>query len=215
MPKTPNTRPSFAPAVLVALVMFTGLVEARGALLSRTTQVGGVRLSFSHPGFELTLGESVAISGACLTVVAFDAESFFVELSQETLALTTLGQLELGHYVNLERALRASDRLGGHLVTGHVDGVGVISALLPEGEMTRVVLEPPPALLRYIAKKGSLTLDGVSLSVNDVSDNQVELLLIPHTQAVTTLGGLEPGSAVNLEVDILARYVERMLSFQR
>ena len=101
------------------------------------------------------------------------------------------------------------------MVTGHVDGVGVISALLPEGEMTRVVLEPPPALLRYIAKKGSLTLDGVSLTVNDVSDNQVELLLIPHTQAVTTLGGLEPGSAVNLEVDILARYVERMLSFQR
>jgi len=195
--------------------MFTGLVEAQGVLLTRTTQVGGVRLSFSHPGFQLSLGESVAISGACLTVVAFDEQYFSVELSHETLALTTLGQLEIGHQVNLERALRASDRLGGHLVTGHVDGVGVISALVPDGEMTRVVLTPPTALLRYIAKKGSLTVDGVSLTVNEARDAQVELLLIPHTQAVTTLGALFAGKSVNLEVDILARYVERMLSFQQ
>jgi riboflavin synthase len=195
--------------------MFTGLVEAQGVLQMRTTQVGGVRLSFSHPGFRLTLGESIALSGACLTVVAFDTQSFTVELSHETLALTTLGQLEIGHKVNLERALLASDRLGGHLVTGHVDGVGVVSALVPDGEMTRVVLTPPAVLLRYIAKKGSLTVDGVSLTVNEVRNESVELLLIPHTQAVTTLGALQVGTAVNLEVDILARYVERMLSFQR
>lgn len=195
--------------------MFTGLVEAQGSLLSRTTQVGGVRLTFSHPGFHLTLGESIALSGTCLTVVAFDAQSFSVELSQETLALTTLGQLEVGHKVNLERALLASDRLGGHLVTGHVDGVGIIDALLPDGEMTRVQLTPPAALSRYIAKKGSLTVDGVSLTVNEVTEQGVELLLIPHTQAVTTLGALVVGKSVNLEVDILARYVERMLSFQR
>lgn len=195
--------------------MFTGLVEAQGVLQMRTTQVGGVRLSFSHPGFRLTLGESIALSGVCLTVVAFDTQSFTVELSHETLALTTLGQLEIGHKVNLERALLASDRLGGHLVTGHVDGVGVVSALVPDGEMTRVVLTPPAVLLRYIAKKGSLTVDGVSLTVNEVRNESVELLLIPHTQAVTTLGALQVGTAVNLEVDILARYVERMLSFQR
>lgn len=193
--------------------MFTGLVEAQGELLSREDSAGGARLCFSHPGFQLSLGESIAVSGACLTVVRFDQTKFDVDLSTETLALTTLGSLAVGQRANLERALLASQRLGGHLVTGHVDGIATVHALHPEGEMTRVELRPPLPLMRYIAKKGSLTLDGVSLTVNDVQESSVHLLLIPHTQAVTSLGTLQPGSRVNLEVDILARYVERMLSF--
>ena len=194
--------------------MFTGLVEARGALLSKTEQPGGLRLSLSHALGQLSLGESIAVSGVCLTVVAFDAATFEVELSRETLNLTTLGQLEVGDSVNLERALMASTRLGGHLVSGHVDGIAVVRDLSPEGEMTRVSLALPEELAPYAAKKGSLTVDGVSLTINDVEREVVHLLLIPHTQSITTLGALRVGSRVNIEVDLLARYVERILSFR-
>jgi riboflavin synthase len=194
--------------------MFTGLVEAQGRLLEKTPQSGGMRLRFSHPLSELVLGESIAVSGACLTVVAFDNNSFTAELSSETLRLTTLGQLAPGDPINLERALRASDRLGGHLVSGHVDGVGLVKHKALEGEMTRIELELPEALAPYVAKKGSLTVDGVSLTINEVAGHHVQLLLIPHTQAVTTLGQLHTGSSVNLEVDLLARYVERILSYR-
>jgi len=194
--------------------MFTGLVEAQGRLLEKTPQSGGMRLRFSHPLSELVLGESIAVSGACLTVVAFDNNSFTAELSSETLRLTTLGQLAPGDPINLERALRASDRLGGHLVSGHVDGVGLVKHKALEGEMTRIELELPEALAPYVAKKGSLTVDGVSLTINEVAGHHVHLLLIPHTQAVTTLGQLHTGSSVNLEVDLLARYVERILSYR-
>lgn len=194
--------------------MFTGLVEAQGTLLSKSEQPGLTRLRFAHAFAQLKLGESIAVSGACLTVVSFSAEHFDVELSSETLALTTLGQLRVGDPVNFERALLASDRLGGHVVTGHVDGLGSVVAKTADGSMTHITLALPAALLPYVAKKGSITVDGVSLTINDVNDAHIELLLIPHTQAVTTLGRLQPGSQVNLEADIVARYVERILTLR-
>ncbi len=194
--------------------MFTGLVEATGTLLEKSPQAGGLRLRFSHPLGALCLGESIAVSGACLTVVAMTADTFDAELSTETLALTILGELEVGDPVNFERALAATDRLGGHLVSGHVDGIGQVSSLASEGEMTRVTLQVPEALAPYAAKKGSITIDGVSLTINEVGQTEVHLLLIPHTQAVTTLGRLKVGTRVNLEMDLLARYVERLLVFR-
>lgn len=194
--------------------MFTGLVEAQGELLSKSEQPGVTRLRFSHEFSELKLGESIAISGACLTVVLFTDENFEVELSSETLALTTLGQLSIGDAVNFERALLATDRLGGHLVTGHVDGLGTVVSKVDEGSMTRVRLALPAAVVPYVAKKGSITVDGVSLTINDVTGEHLELLLIPHTQAITTLGRLVIGSRVNLEADIVARYVERTLTLR-
>jgi riboflavin synthase len=173
-----------------------------------------MRMRFSQPLGALTLGESIAVSGACLTVVEFSDHSFDAELSNETLDLTTLSSLETGDAVNLERAMLASDRLGGHLVSGHVDGVGQVTGLTSEGEMTRVTLELPPELAPYAAKKGSITVDGVSLTINEVGRSDLHLLLIPHTQSVTTLGRLKLGTRVNLEVDLLARYVERILAFR-
>lgn len=172
---------------------------------------GGERMTFSHGFPALQLGESIALNGACLTVVAFGERTFDVELSEETLRLTNLGRLRVGDHVNMERALRAGDRLGGHMVTGHVDGLGIIKKLEAEGEMTKVSLELPDDLSQYVARKGSLTVDGVSLTVNAVDGRCASLLLIPHTQQVTTLGALDVGRTVNIEVDLVARYVERLL----
>jgi len=193
--------------------MFTGLVETRSKLLSRTPlkDNSGEKMTFSHAWGPLTLGESIAISGACLTVIAFEDSQFEVELSPETLRLTTLGDLKVGEAVNLERALQTGDRLGGHLVTGHVDGVGVVKGMEPTGDMTQVSIEVPTELSQYVAKKGSITIDGVSLTVNDVSGCTAELLLIPHTQEITTLDELAIDKRVNIEVDLVARYVERLL----
>jgi riboflavin synthase len=195
--------------------VFTGLVEAQSRLQSVMPIDGGKRLSFSHTFDSLSLGESIAVSGACLTVVAFDKSSFDVEASFETLRLTTLGDLKTGATVNLERALKVGDRLGGHLVTGHIDGTATVSGALLEGEMKLLSLDITENLLRYVARKGSLTVDGVSLTVNEVSAHSVDLVVIPHTQKVTTLGALGVGARVNIEVDLLARYVERLaLPFQ-
>lgn len=193
--------------------MFTGLVETRSQLLSREAlkDNSGESMTFSHAFGQLTLGESISVSGACLTVVAFDQDSFRVELSPETLGLTTLGTLKSQDPVNLERALQTGDRLGGHLVTGHVDGVGHVSSVEPTGDMTEVSIQVPTELAQYVAKKGSITVDGVSLTVNDVSGCTAKLLLIPHTQEITTLDRLEINKQVNLEVDLVARYVERLL----
>lgn len=168
-------------------------------------------MTFSHGFSELSIGESIAINGACLTVVAFESATFDVELSKETLKLTNLGELRVSDEVNMERALRASDRLGGHMVTGHVDGLGAVIKLEPEGEMTRVSLELPTELSKYVARKGSITVDGVSLTVNAVAGNCASLLIIPHTLDVTTLGSFSVGRRVNVEVDLVARYVERLL----
>ncbi|HSC88715.1 MAG TPA: riboflavin synthase [Polyangiaceae bacterium] len=195
--------------------MFSGLVAGVGRIRARSALAAGQRFVISHPFGQLELGESIAVQGVCLTVTGWEEHEgesrFFVELSPETLARTTLGQLPDDGAVNLERALRASDRLGGHLVTGHVDAVGRVERLEALGEMMRVVVSVPAGLSRFVAEKGSLTVEGVSLTVNAVSGDQAELLLIPHTRAVTTLGGLTDGAPVNLEVDLVARYVERLL----
>lgn len=196
--------------------MFTGIVTAVGRLLSSQAQDGGVRLHVASPGLAcpadpFRLGESIAVAGVCLTVTAITGEGFCADVSGETLRLTTLGQRQAGDALNLERALRAGDRLGGHLVSGHVDGIGWLRERLPDGLSERFVFDVPAPLRRYIAVKGSIAVDGVSLTVNAIDEAGFAVNLIPHTMARTTLGALRPGDAVNLEVDTIARYVERLL----
>jgi riboflavin synthase len=192
--------------------MFSGIVAAVGRIASAAPQGDGLRLRIEAPGFgldDVAIGDSIAIPGVCHTVVAKSADAFDVDTSRATLAVTT--GLEAGRPVNLEKSLRLSDRLGGHLVSGHVDGVGRVVARDDLGASIRVVFEAPGELARYIARKGSVAVDGVSLTVNAVEGARFEVNLIPHTQSVTTLGRLAPGTPVNLEVDMLARYAERLL----
>lgn len=194
--------------------MFSGLVGGLGKLVRREPLEAGVRFVLEQPFGPLELGESIAVNGVCLTVVEHDTRTFAMDLSPETLDRTTLGTLVEGARVNLERALLVTDRLGGHLVSGHVDGVGEIVEVRALGEMSDVRLRVPDELGRYVAEKGSITVDGVSLTVNAVEGALTSLLLIPHTRQVTTLGELAPGRRVNVEVDLVARYVERLLSFR-
>lgn len=198
--------------------MFSGLVERVGVVVERKELPSGVRLEIEHDFEPLDLGESVATSGVCLTVVADEARGprrvFAVELSVETLERTTLGEATVGARVNLERSLTLSTKLGGHLVTGHVDARARVVQLEFLGEMTKVTLEVPPSVARFTAEKGSLTVEGVSLTINRATRETVELLLIPHTRAVTTLGELSVGRAVNVEVDLVARYVARLVEFR-
>jgi riboflavin synthase len=194
--------------------MFTGIIEGVGRLAARQPQGGDIRFTFatgSLPFADVQLGESIAVNGVCLTVVAFDAASFQADASTETLSLTTLGALAEGAALNLERAMRPTDRLGGHLVSGHVDGLGSVLSIHEDARAQRWRFAAPPALLRYIAKKGSICVDGVSLTVNDVDDAGFEVALIPHTVAHTAFAHTAVGSAVNLEIDLVARYVERLL----
>ena len=191
--------------------MFTGLVELKGTLARRSRRGPGYRLAVSAGFPDLVLGESISVSGACLTVVSFDEQSFEADVSLETASRTTLGSLPLGSPVNLERALKVGDRLGGHIVAGHVDAVAELVRVAPAGEAQRLSVAYPNALGRFIAPKGSITLDGVSLTVNAVAGDVLEVMVIPHTVAMTTLGALKPGSALNLEVDTLARYAVRFL----
>jgi riboflavin synthase len=191
--------------------MFTGLVAAVGRVERAEPMPEGLRLTLGSPLGPLAVGESVAMSGACLTVTLSSEGAFTAEVSQETLARTTLGRLSVGSPVNLERAALLGDRLGGHLVAGHVDGIARVLEVAPAGEARRVELEAPAELARFIAEKGSLTLDGVSLTVNSVRGARFSVMLVPHTLAVTTLGALAPGDALNLEVDLVARYVARYL----
>lgn len=200
--------------------MFTGLIEGVGALAAREPRGGDARLTIAAgtlagvrgDGQAITLGESIAVNGVCLTVVAFDADGFEADASNETLALTTLGALAVGAPVNLERATRAGDRLGGHLVSGHVDGVGRVLSVADDGRAQRWRFALPPALARYVASKGSICVDGVSLTVNEVDDAGFGVALVPHTIAHTAFAATREGDAVNLEVDMVARYVERLLS---
>lgn len=195
--------------------MFTGLVEGVGTLAARETRDGDARLRIGAGtlAFDgVRLGESISVNGCCLTVVEFDADSFAVDASNETLALTTLGGLPIGAPLNLERAMRPTDRLGGHLVSGHVDGVGIAAKQWADARAVRWRFEAPMALLRYIAHKGSVCVDGVSLTVNEADDAGFEVALIPHTVEHTAFRALREGEAVNLEVDLLARYVERLLA---
>ena len=194
--------------------MFTGIITGVGRIAAREPRGGDLRLTVATGNlpFETPqLGESIAVNGVCLTVVAFDAASFQADVSTETLALTTLGRLADEAPVNLERALRASDRLGGHLVSGHVDGLGRVASITDDARAQRWRFEAPPALLRYIAKKGSICVDGVSLTVNEVDAQGFEVALVPHTVANTAFSASGVGSAVNLEIDLVARYVERLM----
>jgi riboflavin synthase len=195
--------------------MFTGLVQAVGVLHGREARGGDLRLRIAAgtlPLDDVQLGESIAVSGVCLTVVAFDATGFSADVSTETLACTTLGALADGAPVNLERALRAADRLGGHLVSGHVDSVGHVLSIEPDARSQRWRIAAPAALHRYFAAKGSVCVDGVSLTINGVDAEGFDVNLVPHTVAHTAFAATPVGAAVNLEVDVVARYVERLLA---
>ena len=195
--------------------MFTGIVAATGTLRESRETGGDRRLHFDTPGLDLTgvaVGDSIAVNGCCLTAVEVDDSGFAADVSLESLACTTLGALAPGDAVNLETALTLSTPLGGHLVSGHVDGVGEVVDKSPAGRSERWRFRAPPALARYIAAKGSIAVEGISLTVNRVEGSDFEVNIVPHTAAVTTLGGYGPGRPVNLEVDLVARYLERLLA---
>jgi riboflavin synthase len=190
--------------------MFTGIIQAVGRIAQIEPQGGDVRLTIDCGTLDMTdvhQGDSIAVSGVCLTVVAHDMRSFQVHVSAETLSCTV--GLDAPGEVNMEKALRLADRLGGHLVSGHVDGVGEVLRFDAVGDCMLLAIRSPHALARYIAVKGSITVSGVSLTVNTVDKDDFTINLIPHTLEVTTLGQLKPGSRVNLEVDLIARYVDR------
>ena len=195
--------------------MFTGIVAAVGHISKRRPLEQGVRLSIDAGGLDLSdlkIGDSIAHNGICLTVVKKLKAGYDVDVSLETLSCTT-GLGASGHgQLNLEKALRLADRLGGHLVAGHIDGVGEVTRLTRLGESYQLVIKAPKELAKYIARKGSITVDGVSLTTNSVAGRKFSINLIPHTWQVTTLKHLVVGAAVNLEVDLIARYVERMRS---
>ena len=195
--------------------MFTGIVQAVGRIAALEAVGGDVRLVIDTGTLDLArvaIGDSISVSGACLTVVTLTGSGFTADVSRETLALTTLGSLDAGSPVNLELALRAGDPLGGHYVTGHVDGLGRVVSTQDDARSWRVVIEVPTDLARYLAPKGSVTVEGVSLTVNEVDGRAFGVNLIPHTRTVTTLGGLVAGRAVNLEIDVIARYVGRLMA---
>lgn len=195
--------------------MFTGLVEQVGRVLAREDRGVAARLRVGCSfGAELELGESVAVNGVCLTVTSSSSSSFDADASAETLRLSTLAKLRPGAAVNLERATRANARLGGHVVLGHVDGIGSVEERIPVGAALDTRVAIPRALAPFVATKGSIAIDGVSLTVNEVDGDEFGVNLIPHTQQVTTLGGRRPGQRVNLEIDQVARYVERLLAAQ-
>ena len=197
--------------------MFSGIVAATGRIQSITLLEDGVRLSVDTGALgldDVAIGDSIANNGVCLTVVGMDGASAQFDVSRETLNCT-VGLDHAGQEVNLEKALRADDRLGGHIVTGHVDGVGEVVKFEPVGESHELVIRAPHDLAGYIARKGSITVNGVSLTVNAVTGTDFSINLIPHTVEVTTLKHLAAGSRVNLEIDIIARYVERMLAWRQ
>jgi len=196
--------------------MFTGIITDIGRIVG-VEQRGDLRLRIgtSYDTASIDLGASIACSGVCLTVVDKGADWFAVDISAESLSRTAQGAWNEGATLNLERALRVGDELGGHIVTGHVDGIGEVVSITPEGDSTRIAIDAPAALAGYIAPKGSIALDGVSLTVNSVEDlpggsARFGINVIPHTQQMTNLGGIAPGRAVNLEIDVLARYLGRM-----
>jgi len=194
--------------------MFTGIVEAQGRLVTVENIGGDRRLTIATDGAYLDgvqLGDSIAVNGVCLTAVALPPQGFVADVSVETLNATTAADWQLGMVVNLERALTATKPLGGHMMSGHVDGVGHLLEKHEDARSWRLTFEAPAALARYIARKGSIAIDGVSLTVNAVADARFELNIVPHTWQNTTLGTLVVGAAVNLEVDLIARYLERLL----
>ncbi len=193
--------------------MFTGIIQTLGRIESLEPRGNAVRLSIMAPGFDtsdVVPGDSIAVSGPCLTAVALGPDRFEADVSPETLACTSLGRKQAGDRVNLEKALRLSDRLGGHLVSGHVDGVGEVRARIAHEQYVEFRIAAPLELARYIATKGSIAVEGVSLTVNTVAGAEFTLMIIPHTLERTTLGELQAGHPVNLEIDLVARYLERL-----
>ncbi len=197
--------------------MFTGLVESLGRVSSLEPIGDGIRLRLHAPAVldDAEIGASIAVNGVCLTVVDHDAESFAVDAVPETMDRTSLGDLAVGDVVNLERSVRASDRLGGHIVQGHVDATTTLLSIdeLDDGSY-RYRFALPADVARYVVMKGSITIDGISLTIADLDEDSFTIAVIPHTAAVTTLGHRDPGQRVNIEVDVLAKYVERQLQFQ-
>ncbi len=193
--------------------MFTGLVREVGTVVTLEGGPDGVLLTVEAPATarEARLGDSVALDGVCLTVVAVAGDTFTFEAVPETLGRTALGRLQAGSRINVEPSLRAGDPLGGHIVQGHVDGVAGVRSVEPEGDGKRIWFDPPRELLRYLVEKGSVAVQGTSLTVADTDDRGFAVALIPHTLGATTLGVLEPADAVNVEVDVLAKYVEKLL----
>jgi riboflavin synthase len=196
--------------------VFTGIVQEVGTVRSLDPRGGDVRLvvAFQRLSTEgLQVGDSICVQGCCLTVTEIGDGAFAADISRETLNLTTLGELRAGSPVNLEPSLRAGDPLGGHLVSGHVDGVATVTSIVSESRSQRMRISVPMSLARYIARKGSVSIDGVSLTVNEVEKNEFGVNIIPHTQTVTTLGRLEVGFRVNVEIDQIARYIERLAQY--
>lgn len=197
--------------------MFTGIVQGIGTVNAVRAQDGDVAVDIASGLLSLRgskVGDSISVSGVCLTITRLSETGFAADVSRETLAHTTLGDLGRGHAVNLEPALRAGDALGGHLVTGHVDGIGRLESRHEDGRSWRLQFEVPRELARYVAPKGSICIDGVSLTVNEVDGTRFDVNVIPHTLTVTTLGALQPGAKVNIEVDLIARYLQRLAEFK-
>lgn len=195
--------------------MFTGIIQAIGQINSKVTDDKGVMLGFRSSDLDFSsvkIGDSIAVNGVCLTVVELDNNGFKADVSQETLNLSVLGDLSIGDDINLEKALRLNQGVDGHLVSGHVDGQGEVIDKTIEGKSTRFKISVPKSLVKYIARKGSITLNGVSLTVNSIEANVFDINIVPHTLTATTLGQLNTGSAVNLEVDIIARHLEQLLN---
>jgi riboflavin synthase len=191
--------------------MFTGIVEKMGSVVAANRSEGSMRMSIAATDLNLKIGDSIAVNGVCLTAIGVRPDGFDADVVLETLARTNLGELEPSSRVNLERPMPADGRFDGHVVQGHVDGVGVVVSVQPEGDGQRIRVRSPHDLSKYVAEKGSIAMDGVSLTVAAVEDDEFEIALIPHTLDVTTLGLGTPGSRINLEVDVIAKYVERMM----
>ena len=200
-----------ASACYVSPPMFTGLIQTTGALTQRSPHGPGFRARIAAPHLSLELGASIAVNGVCVTALEPSDVGFACDLSAETVERTTLGNLPIGAVVNLERSLRVGDGLGGHWVAGHVDGIARVEAVTAVGDARRVNVRPPADLLKYLAPKGSVALDGVSLTINECDTTGFEVMLIPHTLEVTNLRDLAPGAAVNIEIDLLARYAVHWL----
>jgi riboflavin synthase len=194
--------------------VFTGIIEEIGGLVGISPRGNALSLTIKATKVisDLKEGDSIAVNGACLTVVAWEKDIFIVEVSPETLARSNLGKLRIGERINLERALKLGDRLGGHQVTGHIDGVGRIVALEREGEFLFITVQAPPEVMKYVVVKGSIALDGVSLTIAACWGDRFQISVIPYTAKVTTIGQKSMGSEVNLEADLVGKYIERFMS---
>lgn len=194
--------------------MFTGIIETQGTVTLLEKRGGDARLGIEAPAIDwssVAVGDSIATNGVCLTAIEINAQGYFADVSAETLSLTTIGTWKSGTRVNLERALTPSSRLGGHIVSGHVDGIGEVLTRTSDARSERFLIRAPANLAKYVAHKGSITIDGTSLTVNQINGNEFDINIVPHTLQVTIIGGYQPGTKVNLEVDVLARYLERLM----